>query len=159
MDLRTSASISLLQVWTRTRPQVPRRPPELRTMYACYCRAPGEDVWPLLQHLTYTYRPAPLLLPLSRPITSAAGLATCAAVSGLLRGIPLLPRHRRAPGVRAALLGLPTGLRRGPAPAVPRARLPGAIAAGARGHGAGGGRGARRSGQAAPCRPSCGGAA
>lgn len=32
-------------------------------MYACYCRAPGEDLWPLLQHLTYTYQPAPLLLP------------------------------------------------------------------------------------------------
>ncbi|KAB1271133.1 hypothetical protein Cadr_000009478 [Camelus dromedarius] len=32
-------------------------------MYTYCCLAPGEDVWPLLQPLTYTYLPAPLLLP------------------------------------------------------------------------------------------------
>lgn len=32
-------------------------------MYAYYCLAPGEDAWPLLQPLTYTYLPTPLLLP------------------------------------------------------------------------------------------------
>nr|XP_031538694.1 uncharacterized protein C10orf95 homolog [Vicugna pacos] len=54
---------SLPQVWTRTRPQRQYLPPELQTMYTYCCLAPGEDVWPLLQPLTYTYLPAPLLLP------------------------------------------------------------------------------------------------
>ena len=53
---------------------------------------------------------------------------------GWSAGIPLLPLHRSAPEGRAAFLGLPAGLRRGPAPAIPRAQLPGAIAAGARSH-------------------------
>ncbi|XP_057591745.1 uncharacterized protein C10orf95 homolog [Hippopotamus amphibius kiboko] len=49
-------------------------------MYAYCCLAPGEAVRPLLQHLTYTYLPAPLLLPpiqahnfCSRPPSLSAG--------------------------------------------------------------------------------------
>lgn len=32
-------------------------------MYSYVCLPPGEDIWPRLQSLTYTYLPAPLLLP------------------------------------------------------------------------------------------------
>ncbi|NIG58598.1 hypothetical protein BU61_5837 [Pontoporia blainvillei] len=49
-------------------------------MYTYRCLAPGQDVWPLLQHLTYTYLPAPPLLPpiqahnfCSRPPSLSAG--------------------------------------------------------------------------------------
>ncbi|XP_023976933.2 uncharacterized protein C10orf95 homolog [Physeter macrocephalus] len=49
-------------------------------MYTYCCLAPGQDVWPLLQHLTYTYLPAPPLLPpiqahnfCSRPPSLSAG--------------------------------------------------------------------------------------
>nr|XP_036857270.1 uncharacterized protein C10orf95 homolog [Manis javanica]XP_036857271.1 uncharacterized protein C10orf95 homolog [Manis javanica]XP_036857272.1 uncharacterized protein C10orf95 homolog [Manis javanica] len=49
-------------------------------MYSYSCLAPGEGVWPPLQALTYTYLPAPLLLPpiqahnfCSRPPCLSAG--------------------------------------------------------------------------------------
>lgn len=118
----------LLQVWTRTGPRKSRRPPESLTMYACYCRAPGETSGLYCSTSPTPTSPLPFCCcPLSRPITSAAGLATCAAVSAARGNTTASPPPARPLSSRRPF-GLPTGLRRGP-PAVPALRLPGAIAA------------------------------